>query len=141
VDKQIVLKYNNTATKELCGICKWKMKNTMPIGAFLEGTDTSVCDECIEKHSPEVLKAKSAYFDSKVCEIAQIGSKIKVTKKQCYGTVHGLVEIAVGTILNVQSRNSSDDGISARETITLNGQLGEKILNLEVWDTDYVVLN
>ena len=68
------------------------------------------------------------------------GDKIKVTKKQCYGTAYGLVEVEVGTILNVLSRNNSNDGILAKETVALNGQLGEKVLNLEVWDKDYIVL-
>jgi hypothetical protein len=67
------------------------------------------------------------------------GNKIEVTKKQCYGTVHGLIEIEIGTILNVQSRNNSNDGILAKETITLNGQLGIKILNFEVWDGEYII--
>lgn len=69
------------------------------------------------------------------------GDKIKVVKKQCYGSAYGLVEIEVDTILNVQSRNNSNDGILAKETITLNGQLGRKVLNLEVWDKDYIVLH
>ena len=70
---------------------------------------------------------------------AKQNDKIITKRKIGYGSVHGLIEINEKTELNVLRRNGSDDGIIAKETITLNGQLGEKSLHLEVWDSDYEV--
>ena len=60
--KRIIIKENNTSIKELCAVCKETMKNTMPLGIFLEGTWNSVCRECAEEINGDLVKALHAFY-------------------------------------------------------------------------------
>ncbi len=71
---------------------------------------------------------------------ANTGDKIKLIKQVCYGSIHGLIEVEIGTILTVKNRNSSDDGIETEQTKTLNGQLGKVELPIEMWDHEYIIV-
>ena len=57
------------------------------------------------------------------------------------GSAYGLVKITENTILNVVSRNSSDDGIETKEQITLKNEIGQKTFPFNIWDTDYIILD
>lgn len=59
----IVIKENGVMSKELCAICKDTMKNTSPLGLFIEESNHSVCRECAEEISPDIVKAIHAFYN------------------------------------------------------------------------------
>ena len=71
---------------------------------------------------------------------ANDGNKIKIIEEVCYGTVYGLVKVEVGTLLTVAERNNSDDGIETEERVTLVNEIGEKSLQIHVWDSHYTIV-
>lgn len=71
---------------------------------------------------------------------ATTGDKIKVTKRVCYGTVYGLVQVEEGTILTVANRTASDDGVETVEKVTLKNELGQVAAPIHVWDKDYIIV-
>jgi hypothetical protein len=64
------------------------------------------------------------------------GDKVRVVKKVCYGSVHGLVKIVLGTILTVKSVDEYDE-VETVETITLNGVLGEATFSYNLFYHQY----
>jgi len=63
---ELVLKLypNNTSVKEACSVCGDTMKNNMPLGLFVRDTYNSVCEECGEEHSPELIKQKHEFYEN-----------------------------------------------------------------------------
>lgn len=68
-----------------------------------------------------------------------VDNMIKTTKKICYGSIHGLIEIDEGTILHIHERLLSDDGVETKEGITFDGQLGKVTIPYEIFDHEYEI--
>ena len=72
---------------------------------------------------------------------AKSGDKIKIIKDASCGSAYGLIEVEIGRILTVAERNSSDDGVRTKETITQTNILGTRTIAYNVWDSDYIILS
>lgn len=60
--QNIIIKENNCSINEVCGICGKTVKNTIPVGAFVEKTNQSVCGDCISEHNPLIKNVLDIYF-------------------------------------------------------------------------------
>ena len=72
---------------------------------------------------------------------AQPKQKIRVAHDVVYGSSYGLVQIPMNTVLTVEERLRTDDGVVTQETTTLKNRLGEATFPYTLWDSSYEVID
>jgi len=71
---------------------------------------------------------------------AETEDRIRLVRDVSYGTSYGLVKVPKGTILQVDKRNDSDDGVHVVDTVILQNEHGRKYEPIHVWDNEYHIV-
>jgi len=51
---ELAVKYNNACVIGVCPMCGSKTEPKIPLALFVQDSWTTVCDDCGEKHAPEL---------------------------------------------------------------------------------------